>query len=595
MAENLHAIYAEKLRAHQERLAFLDRRIRQLVWGRIGVAFIILYVGFRGFDNPVYFYLLLPSIAIFLFLVSTYGRCSQSKMLTERLILFNELEIKALNYDYAGYSSGQQFRDEHHDYSYDLDLFGPGSLFQYLNRCASFLGEQRLASDLLTPGQHIDLIFERQSAIKELGPLLDLREKLWAMGKLAEGKSQTLDNLQHWLAEKNWVTGNLKVTLLRWVFPVITFSSLVLSFYDFNYVSLFFVLFSVQWTLVSLYSSRVSKTLSLLTHYKKWLENYGELLRAFSLNSFQSSLLKKHQQLAKEANDEVTRFSRHVNTLEARMNPIANAFGNGLFSFDLHSIASLEEWRDKNGHRLNAWFESLAEWDALNSLAHFYFTHPLYAFAQLSEELKLTAKDMGHPLIPHKGRVNNDCSLNVAPQVMIITGANMAGKSTFLRALGVNFVLSQAGAPVCASAWTGPVAGLRSGMRTTDSLQDHQSYFFAELKRLESIVRELREGKRMIVLLDEILKGTNSDDKQAGSRELILQLIQLPSLVFLATHDVVLGAMAQEKPNHVVAACFESEIKAGKLHFDYRLKKGVAQTRNATFLMRQMNIIPPEA
>jgi hypothetical protein len=594
MAENLQAIYAAKLQAHQERLRFLDRRIRQLVWGRIGVALITIYVTFLGFEKPFYFYLLLPLIALFLFLVSTYGRYAHQKLLTDRLIRFNELELKSLDYEYSQYSSGEQFRDEHHVYSYDLDLFGSGSLFQYLNRCASFLGEQKLASDLLTTERPIVAILERQEAVKELAPLLDLREKLWAMGKMTDGKSQTLDHLNQWLSERDWVTGNWKLSLLRWVFPLITFSSLLLSFYDSSYVSVFFILFSVQWTLVSLYSSRVSKTLSLLTHYKEWLENYGELLREFSSHSFQGPLLKKHGRLAQEAHAEVTRFSKYVNTLEARMNPIANGFGNGLFSFDLHAISSLESWRKRNGSAVESWMESLAEWDALQSIAHFHFSHPNYTFPALTEEMSLQANDLAHPLIPEKGRVGNSCHMSRAPHVMVITGANMAGKSTFLRAVGVNFVLSQTGAPVCASSWRGPAIALRSGMRTTDSLQDHQSYFFAELKRLESIVTDLKQGKQTLVLLDEILKGTNSDDKQAGSRGLILQLVKLPALVLLATHDVVLGSMALENPSQITAACFESQIKEHQLFFDYRLKEGVAQTRNATFLMRKMNIIPDQ-
>jgi DNA mismatch repair ATPase MutS len=274
------------------------------------------------------------------------------------------------------------------------------------------------------------------------------------------------------------------------------------------------------------------------------------------------------------------------------MNPMANSFGNGIFALDLHSVVALEEWRAKNGKSLPQWLESLAEWDALNSFAHFHYTHSNFAFPTFTEKFSLKATNLGHPLIPGRVRVNNDFALPTAPQVMIITGANMAGKSTFLRAVGVNFVLSLAGAPVCASQWEGPIAALRSGMRTTDSLQDHQSYFYAELARLQSIVEELKSGKPMLVLLDEILKGTNSDDKQSGSRELIHQLIQLPALVLLATHDVVLGGMSEEDPNHISATCFESEIKNDGLHFDYRLKPGVAKTRNATFLMRQMGIIP---
>ena len=171
----------------------------------------------------------------------------------------------------------------------------------------------------------------------------------------------------------------------------------------------------------------------------------------------------------------------------------------------------------------------------------------------------------------------------------------MAGKSTFLRSVGVNFILGLNGSPVCASYWSTPMAALRTGMRTADSLQEHQSYFYAELNRLHSIIEELRVGKPMLLLLDEILKGTNSTDKQLGSRELIKQLIQQKALVLIATHDIALGDMEQQFPEKVFNSCFEGKIENDQLTFDYKLNKGVAQKANATFLMRKMGIIPPSS
>jgi MutS domain V len=615
MAATLQSVYEQKQQLYQEEVRKLDRAIRNLVLGRISVALLFLFLGYQGFSDTAFFYWLpLPAIGFF-FLVSRYGKEVQKRNVVSQLVKLNQLELKALNFEFDEFAAGGAFKDEHHAFSYDLDIFGTGSLFQYLNRCATSLGEKRLANDLLTPSvaRHSDgapsgateespsaerdrsvreIIYSRQVAIKELGPHLDLRQQLWALGKGVESKAQEHRHLEEWLKEKNWVRGNLKFSLLRWGMPVLTLIPLALTFYSSLYFSVFLAMFAVQWTIVSFYSSRIGKTVLALSRYKEWLENYGQLFQTFREISFQSPLLQRHRKLADDAFEEVKRFSKLVNTLESRMNPIANAFGNGIFSFDFHSMVALEEWRDKNGKQLTAWLESLAEWDALNSFAHFHYTHADYTFPVFTEELSLNAANLGHPLISSNIRIGNPCVLRTAPQVMVITGANMAGKSTFLRAVGVNFVLSQTGAPVCATEWKGPVAELRSGMRTTDSLQDHQSYFFAELARLQSIMGELRAGKKMVVLLDEILKGTNSNDKQAGSRELILQLIHLPGLVLLATHDVVLGNLAEEHPAQILATCFESEIKNDQLHFDYRLKPGVAQTRNATFLMRKMGILP---
>jgi DNA mismatch repair ATPase MutS len=243
---------------------------------------------------------------------------------------------------------------------------------------------------------------------------------------------------------------------------------------------------------------------------------------------------------------------------------------------------------------LPRWIESLSEWDALLSFATLHYNQPHYAFAEINDQLAIRGKDIGHPLIHSKVRINNDFDLGNPAQVMLITGANMAGKSTFLRTIGVNYLLASNGAPVCASMWSSPCAELRSGMRTSDSLQEHQSYFFAELNRLHSIIEELRQGKPMIILLDEILKGTNSTDKQTGSRELIKQLILQKALVLLATHDIALGDLEQQYPTKIVNTCFEGKIENEQLTFDYKLNQGLAQKANATFLMRKMGIIPPQ-
>ena len=198
---------------------------------------------------------------------------------------------------------------------------------------------------------------------------------------------------------------------------------------------------------------------------------------------------------------------------------------------------------------------------------------------------------MGHPLLYEDERIVNDIHMDSGQSIMIITGANMAGKSTFLRSLGVNIVLGLAGAPVCATEFDCPFIEMRSGMRTADSLKDHQSYFYAELDRLKSIMDELRAGKPLLILLDEILKGTNSIDKQAGSVALVRQLVERSCLVLIATHDLALGELEKVYPDRIVNYCFEANIEDDQLSFDYKIKRGLAQKMNATFLMKKMGII----
>jgi DNA mismatch repair ATPase MutS len=228
----------------------------------------------------------------------------------------------------------------------------------------------------------------------------------------------------------------------------------------------------------------------------------------------------------------------------------------------------------------------------LTSLGTFSFNNQDFVFSKLNDQRRLTANGLGHPMISVNERIVNDVTLNAKESILIITGANMAGKSTFLRTLGVNVILALIGAPVCAKEFDCPLVEIRSGMRTADSLKDHQSYFYAELNRLKSIVDELKSGKHLLVLLDEILKGTNSTDKQAGSIALVKQLIGYPSLVLIATHDLVLGELENQYPQQIRNYCFEPSIVDDQLSFDYKLKRGIAEKMNATFLMKKMGIIP---
>jgi DNA mismatch repair ATPase MutS len=204
----------------------------------------------------------------------------------------------------------------------------------------------------------------------------------------------------------------------------------------------------------------------------------------------------------------------------------------------------------------------------------------------------INAKVLAHPLIPANESVPNDVQMGGGPQVLIITGANMAGKSTFLRTIGINLILALNGSPVCAKEFSCPIIHLRTGMRTADSLKDHQSYFYAELDRLKGIMDELRRDVPLLILLDEILKGTNSTDKQAGSIALVKQLLPHPCLAIIATHDLALGDLEKTYPEQIRNFCFEANIENDQLSFDYKLKPGLAQKMNATFLMKKMGIIP---
>lgn len=572
-----------------------ERIIRRYSWSRVMVVLVMGAAIYAGFSNSSFLWSLPVLFALFVILVRRQLALEDQKQLLHYLHRLNREEVNAVQFKDTDFSDGSRYVNPHHPYSHDLDLFGRGSVFQYLNRSATQLGEERLARDLTDASYEKEELTQRQEAIRELGKMTEFRQHVWALGRQIQDFSFDRTILYAWLEGKPFIRGKAVITVVRWVLPTIALSLLAFTIYDFTNFPLLLTMMVIQIAIAGFYSKKIGEFQQQLSHAKKVLGNYALVFEQLALQKMDSSLMKKHYALASDAFEKVKAFSKLVNALEARMNPIAMQFGNGLFLYDFHAVSKLEKWREQNANTLPGWLDSLATWDALLSPATLHFNFPHYAFAEAADKQTLNGKSIGHLLIPSGTRVNNDFAIGDPQTIWLITGANMAGKSTFLRALGVNFVLGRMGSPVCATNWSMPLVALRTGMRTTDSLQDHQSYFFAELHRLQSIMDELRRGTPMFILLDEILKGTNSTDKQLGSRELLKQLKEINALVVLATHDIALGDLENLYPTQVANACFEGKIESNQLTFDYTLHAGVAQKANATFLMRKMGIIPPEA
>ena len=250
----------------------------------------------------------------------------------------------------------------------------------------------------------------------------------------------------------------------------------------------------------------------------------------------------------------------------------------------------LERWKSKYGKNIKQWIQVIAEFDSYCSMANYSFNNSDFVYPIISDQTVLDTEELGHPLIPRLKRIHNNFKIEKMGEVDIITGANMAGKSTFLRTIGVNIILAMNGLPVCAKKFHFRLMDVYSGMRTADSLQENESYFYAELKRLRYVIERLKEGTPTFLLLDEILKGTNSIDKAEGSRKFVEHLIKLKATGIVATHDLTLCNLEKDYPNNIENKCFEVEINADKIKFDYKLRAGVTQNMNASLLMKQMGI-----
>ena len=324
------------------------------------------------------------------------------------------------------------------------------------------------------------------------------------------------------------------------------------------------------------------------------LEKYANLLYEVETMNFQSEKLNKLQEALSmkdlPAGKCIKTLRAILTALDNRLNFVSWAVLNGLLLWDILQMIRLEKWQQLYKDKVNDWFDVIVELDVLISFGNYGFNHPLAVYPVISEEkLAITAKELGHPLISEKERVNNDFEIRQG-EFMIITGANMAGKSTYLRTIGVNLILAMCGAPVIAAEFYFKPVDLCTSIRTTDSLLKNESYFYAELKRLRMIIEVLRSGKEIFIILDEILKGTNSKDKHKGSEALLKQFVSLNATGIVATHDVSLGFLADAFPDHIKTRCFEVDIHGNELSFDYKLRDGISKNMNATLLMKKMGI-----
>jgi len=325
------------------------------------------------------------------------------------------------------------------------------------------------------------------------------------------------------------------------------------------------------------------------------LDKYAVRFKMIENQDFSSEFLKNlNNELSsgkQAASKSIRKLGRITASLDTRLNLLAGFTLNIYLLWDIRQMIRLEQWQHINKDCLPQWFNALSEAEAIASLGAFTCCNHGFVFPEINlSEFAIKATEAGHPLIPVKIRVNNDISVTHRGHFNIVTGANMAGKSTYLRTVGVNMVLALAGAPVCAREFACYPAPVYTSLRTTDSLSSQQSYFYAELLRLKEMIDRLGKGEELFILLDEILKGTNSADKQAGSKALLTQLIGLGAAGFIATHDLELGNLEKSFPNEVTNYSFEAEISGDELHFDYKLKPGIARNMNATFLMKKMGI-----
>jgi hypothetical protein len=590
--EELKAFYEKRLTGFTASLKLATGRINLISNIRLAVALLFILLIYLGLSNYSIYYWLPLLVIVFVVLVQRHSLLFEKRTHLENLITIHQNEIRSVDGNFSGFDGGNIFIDGHHAFTHDLDVFGEGSLFQAINRCHTTGGKQLLASRLSSAFLSAGQITQNQEAIKDVTGKTDFRHEIQACGMEVEELADDRRQLREWVSHPSFLYGKNLYRISLVVFPLVTITLLFLSFFIDGISTFFWIAAALQWVFLGFHLKRINDFHQYISRKKTLLAKYARLLRAIETGQFASALMAALSEKAKDADRKLSVLASLAGGLDARLNSMMNVVVNGLLLYDMQFVYRLEKWKEENASRLEHWIETVEEVEVICSFGTFAFNNPEFIFPHINEERRLGARRMAHPLIDPKERVANDLMLDRNTSVMIITGANMAGKSTFLRTVGINVLLALNGAPVCALEFDCPIIEMRSGMRTADSLRDHQSYFYAELNRLQSIIQELKSGKQLLILLDEILKGTNSTDKQAGSIALVKQLIGYPALVLVATHDLALGDLEKAFPSRIGNYCFEASIVDDQLSFDYKLKQGIAQKMNATFLMKKMGIIP---
>lgn len=592
--------YTERLSLTEGQLQQVKKQIFRISMLRLAL-FIAGIAGLYFFFNQTTLLIVcicLTFLPLFI-LVKIHNRFFIRKEWLETQARIIQEELQALSGDYSSFEDGKEYVNPEHPYSFDLDIFGRRSLFQSINRTCTFFGKDRLAKWLQNHLHKKTSIEKRQEMVREISEHTLFREQFRVAGLVHHGQSSDAKKIQAWSQSPAQYLHAGWVKAFIWGVPVINSLLLITSLIGWTSFSCLGLSFGIFLVLSFGIIKRATYIQETYGKKLKSLNGYARLIALAKAEDWKSAgmleLMERFNLNGQSPVQALQQLSKELDRLDLRNNQFLYVLLEGSIFFQLQEIVRIERWKVRYGQYISEWLETVGELDALCSLGTFAYNHPQYTYPELTEKpFCFLATQMGHPLMPVSQCVKNDATIPSRPFFLIITGANMAGKSTYLRTIGVNYLLACVGAPVCCEKLKLHPNQLITSLRTSDSLSDNESYFFAELKRLKRIIDLLNQGQQLFIILDEILKGTNSMDKQKGSFDLIRQFMQLKANGIIATHDLLLGSLIKQFPEKIRNYCFEADIKDNELTFSYKLREGVAQNMNACFLMKKMGIILQE-
>jgi len=530
----------------------------------------------------------------FAWLVSRQSEFEKQLKYFRDLKLVNENEINSIQ-TYANlYDNGAKYNNDKHYYTSDLDIFGNASLFQLVNRAATTPGNNKLAVWLNAPAQK-NTITSRQDATKELLNKADW--KLSLQTRLLFAKTQDANQLQqlfNYLGTPLNLPGENSLGKYAKIAPYLLLLVIITAFFFPIAKSVAVIIALINLGIVASKGLYIKKTDMIAGKIGDTLTNYAQVFKMIQTEPWQA--VYNSDLAAKLINDDtsgrIKELGDLINKLNYHLNLIVGAVLNAVFLWDIRQIIAIENWKRTNHANMEVAFDVIAEFEALISLTSLAANYPEWAYPQIADGdgYTVTAQNIAHPLINRNNRVKNDYELTNTFKVDIITGSNMAGKSTFLRTIGINAVLALSGAPVCADSMEVSVITIVSYMRIKDSLNESTSTFKAELDRLQMLLAAVENEPKVFFLIDEMLRGTNSVDKYLGSKAVIEQLIRKKGVGMVATHDLQIAQLEQQYPDYVRNFYFDIQVKNGEMLFDYKMKHGECKTFNASLLLKQVGI-----
>ncbi|MFD1769764.1 MutS-related protein [Sphingobacterium suaedae] len=595
----IYQTYQEHCKKARTEIARLTKVINQNSFGRLFVILgggAALFYAFQTNSVGFVFALLLLIVLVFAFLIRRQSKLEKQRAAQEAYLKVNENECILGDTGRSMYDNGERFEDGKHPYSADLDIFGTFSLFSLINRCATTLGVDMLATWLMKAATKT-IIEERQNAVAEISRDLEWSQNFQArlVFNLLQ-KTEVKSFLARYFKDSSLNFGNAAMAWYVAVAPFLLLVAVLVSVFAYpiwTWVALL-GLSHLCWTLflagkVSLFSSRIDKIGQMLAAYAEGLELIEN--KAFETTEnvrLKRALYREEKPLSLAFRE----LSNLINNLDARNNILVGAVLNVLFLWDFKYVLKIVKWKSRYAENILVAFDVIASFEALNSLAILQRNHPTWTTPVLYPDPrnnKMTALGVRHPLIPSNRAVANDYT-NGEHRIALITGSNMAGKSTFLRTIGINAVLAYTGAVVCATQFELPIYQLISYMRIKDSLNESTSTFKAELDRMKFILDTVGRKTDSFFLIDEMLRGTNSVDKYLGSRAIIRKLLAMKGQGMVATHDLQLATLEEENPGELENFHFDIQVVDGEMLFDYRLKNGRCTIFNASLLLKGIGV-----